>query len=435
MQQEIMRAAVEPDDDARTSILVVDDDKFSRDLLVRRLQRAGYLVVSTDNGRDVPRLLDAQVFNLVLLDVVMPLIGGREVLDTVRRRYGLSELPVIMVSSKTEGDEIAECFRHGANDYVTKPFETHALLARIEAHIGRQRAEAELRQARGRLELQVEERTAVLVRANHELEQCCDVLTGALEAISSAFVLWDESGRLVLCNERYREFYGRNASLVQPGVAFEDLLRMQAKSGALRAAIGRGEEWLEERLARHRNPAGPFEVELADGTWMLVSETRTANGYTVGLCTDITAIKRRKIALKTFAEMNRRLAAAVNAANSAILITDPVRLGNPTVFANPAFTAMTGWPVEEALGRDHRMLAGADTDKAALDRLERCMRDGVPASAELKLYARDGRSFRAEISASPIRNNAGEIINWVIILMDVTSRRESMEHFTSSRRT
>jgi PAS domain S-box-containing protein len=93
---------------------------------------------------------------------------------------------------------------------------------------------------------------------------------------------------------------------------------------------------------------------------------------------------------------------------------------------------VTGWPVEEALGRDHRMLAGADTDKAELERLERCMRDGVPASAELTLYARDGRSFRAEISASPIRNNAGEIINWVIILMDVTSRRESMDQFKSS---
>ena len=434
MQQEMVQVKILLEEVRNGSVLVVDDDEFSRDLLSRRLQRAGYHVTATGDGREVSDLLDKHNFDLVLLDVVMPLASGHEVLASIRANRSPSQLPVIMVTSKTDGDEIAECFRRGANDYVAKPFEMQALIARIETHIARLRAETALKQSQDQLERRVEQRTAELRRANRELEDARNILTDALEAITDGFVLWDANDALAACNQRYKEFFGRNADAVIPGAKFENLLRMQAEGGALRGALGRSEAWLEQRLARHRNPAGSFEEEFSDGTWARMSETRASNGRTVGLCTDITDIKRREIALKTFAETNRRLAAAVNATESAILITDPARHGNPTVFANPAFSTMTGWPVEEALGRDRKMLAGADTDKAEVGRLEKSMRDGVAASAELWLYSRDGRPFRAEINASPIRNNDGEVVNWVIIQTDITNRKETEEQLHQSQK-
>lgn len=434
MQQELTRTGGKPGDALKGFILVVDDDDFSRDLLSRRMQRDGYRVAATSDGRNVPELLGKHDINLVLLDLVMPAIGGLDVLTAIRRRYSLSELPVIMVTSKTESDEIAECFRRGANDYVTKPFETQALLARIETHVARQRAEAALKLSQNELERRVEQRTAELQSTNRELEDARNILTDALEAINDGFVLWGDDDRLVACNQRYREFFGKNAAMVRPGLKFEDIMRKQAECGALRGALGWAEAWLEQRMARHRNPAGPFEEEFSDGTWARMSETRASNGRTVGLCTDITGVKRREIALKTFGETNRRLAAAVNATDSAILITDPTRHGNPTVFANPAFSAMTGWPVEEALGRDRKMLAGAETDEAEVERLEKSMRNGMPASAELRLYAMDGRRFWAEITASPIRDNDGEVANWVIIQTDITGRKETEEQLNQSQK-
>ena len=434
MQQEMIKDQAKSEEVSKGYVLVVDDDEFSRDLVSRRIQRAGYMVTTTGDGRKVPDLLARHEFNLVLLDLMMPTIGGREVLASIRAEHSLYELPVIMVTSNTDGGEIAECFRDGANDYVTKPFETQALLARVEAHIARQRAETALKQSQDELELRVEQRTAELQRANRDLEDARNTLTDALEAINDGFVLWDGDSQLVACNRRYREFFGKNASLVRPGVAFEDIMRRQAEGGALRAALGRSDAWLEQRLTRHRNPAGAYEEEFSDGSWARMSETRASNGRTVGLCTDITGIKRREIALKTFAETNRRLAAAVNAANSAILITDPNRIGNPTVFANPAFSAMTGWPVEEALGRDRKMLAGAETDMAEVDRLESCIRNGVPGSGELKLYTMDGRPFWAEINASPIRDGDGQVVNWVIIQTDITARKETEEQLHQSQK-
>lgn len=434
MQRELIRTAGRSESAHKGFILVVDDDEFSRDLLSRRMQRAGYRVTTTGDGGNVPELLGKHDINLVLLDLVMPTVGGREVLASIRSRYSLSELPVIMVTSKTESDEIAECFRCGANDYVTKPFETQALLARIETHVARQRAEAALKLSQDELERRVEQRTAELQSTNRELEDARNILTDALEAINDGFVLWDDDDRLVACNQRYREFFGKNAAMVIPGLKFEDIMRKQAECGALRGALGRAEAWLEQRIARHRKPAGPFEEEFSDGAWARMSETRASNGRTVGLCTDITGIKRREIALKTFGETNRRLAAAVNATDSAILITDPTRHGNPTVFANPAFSAMTGWPVEEALGRDRKMLAGAETDEAEVERLEKSMRNGMPASAELLLYAMEGRRFWAEIAASPIRDNDGGVANWVIIQTDITDRKETEEQLNQSQK-
>jgi len=434
MQQQMVRAESSFTEASKGSVLIVDDDEFSRDMLSRRMQRAGYQVTATGDGRSVESLLEKHDIDLVLLDVVMPLINGHEVLATIRARQSLARLPVIMVTSRTSADEIAECFRRGANDYVTKPFEFQALIARIETHIARRRAEAALEQSQDELERRVEKRTAELLRVNRELETARNTLADALEAINDGFVLWDADDRLVTCNQRYKEFFGTNAAAVVPGAKFETLIRMQAESGALRGALGRKAAWLEERILRHRNPTVSFEVEFSDGTWAQMSETRASDGRTVGLCTDITGIKRREVALKTFAETNRRLAAAVNATSSAILITDPVRLGNPTVFANPAFTAMSGWPIEEALGRDRKMMAGTETDMSEVERLDKSMRDGVAASGELLLYTRDGRTFWAEISASPIRNNDGEVVNWVIIQTDITARKETEEQLSQSQK-
>ena len=416
------------------SILVVDDEEYGRDMVRRRLCRAGYDVAVAGSGLEALRMLRTQTYDLILLDVMMPDVDGREVLRVLREVLPASDLAVIMVTAKDDPGEIAACFRDGVNDYVVKPFAFPVLVARIETQIARQRAEAAARRTQEDLEQGIENRTADLRTANRELEDARNILTDAIEAIPEGFVLWDADDRLVTCNRRYRKFFGGNAHAVEPGARFEDLMRMQAESGALRGAARRPGEWVEQRLARHADPRGPFEEEFADGSWVKMSETRAKDGRTVGLCTDITEIKRREIALKTFAETSRRLAAAVNATSNAVLITDPHRPGNPTVFANPAFAAMTGWPVEEALGRDRKFLAGCETDQNEVARLDAAMREGRPATAELVLYRRDGNSFYAEISASPIRQNNGDISHWVVIQSDITARKEAEQQLLQAQK-
>ena len=123
-------------------LLIVDDLADNRDVLTRRFQRRGFETVEADCGPEALRLVDEQTFDCVLLDVMMPGMDGNEVLRRIREKFSPSLLPVVMVTAKSESADVAEAFKNGANDYVTKPVDFVVALARINNQISRSRAEA-----------------------------------------------------------------------------------------------------------------------------------------------------------------------------------------------------------------------------------------------------------------------------------------------------
>lgn len=123
-------------------------------------------------------------------------------------------------------------------------------------------------------------------------------LIGAIEGLSAIFVLWDAEDRLVICNKQFREINSAVIETTQPGTPFDVHIRAGLATGLYPDAVGREEEWFEERLARHRNPDKPFELERGGGRWILIREERTANGDIVTMSTDITDRKRAEEALR-----------------------------------------------------------------------------------------------------------------------------------------
>jgi PAS domain S-box-containing protein len=119
-------------------------------------------------------------------------------------------------------------------------------------------------------------------------------LADALESIEEGFALFDADDRLALCNRRYREIYPGNADLMAPGTSFATLVRSAAARGLVRIAPGRTEEWIERRLAQHRNPSGRDLQTLSDDRWIQVNERRTRDGGTVAVFTDVSELKRRE---------------------------------------------------------------------------------------------------------------------------------------------
>jgi DNA-binding response OmpR family regulator len=123
-------------------LLVVDDDPINRRLLARYLERLGHSVVTANDGGagwQVLRDGDAEPFDVVLLDVLMPELDGYEVLERIRADAALRHLPVIMISAVEETDSIVRCIELGADDYLPKPFSPVLLRARINAGIARKR--------------------------------------------------------------------------------------------------------------------------------------------------------------------------------------------------------------------------------------------------------------------------------------------------------
>jgi adenylate cyclase len=121
----------------QSRVLVVDDNASNRDVLARRLAREGHDVVTAENGAAALRLCDAQDFDLILLDLIMPEIGGYEVLQRLKASEATRHIPVIVISALDELDSVIRCIEAGAEDYLPKPFDPVLLRARIDSSLER----------------------------------------------------------------------------------------------------------------------------------------------------------------------------------------------------------------------------------------------------------------------------------------------------------
>jgi signal transduction histidine kinase len=117
-------------------LLVVDDDENNRDLLCRRLAMEGHTTEEADGGRQALQKIEANRYDLILLDIMMPEINGIEVLTGIRKTFPPGVLPVIMATARDDSHDVAGALRLGANDYVTKPLDMMVLLARIQTQLG-----------------------------------------------------------------------------------------------------------------------------------------------------------------------------------------------------------------------------------------------------------------------------------------------------------
>ena len=124
---------------AQGKLLLADDDESNRQLLQRRLEKLGYEVTVCGDGRNALDHLRAGQFDLVLLDLLMPGLDGREVLACLKADPTLQHLPVIMVSALDEVEGIVRCIELGAEDYIAKPFNPVFLRARIGAALEKKR--------------------------------------------------------------------------------------------------------------------------------------------------------------------------------------------------------------------------------------------------------------------------------------------------------
>lgn len=124
---------------AQGLFLVVDDNEGNRDLLSRLLQRQGYDVDTTENGRLALEKMQDGSYDLVLLDIMMPEMDGFEVLHRIKADDRLKRVPVIMISALGEMDSVARCIEMGAEDFLPKPFNPTILNSRIGACLEKKR--------------------------------------------------------------------------------------------------------------------------------------------------------------------------------------------------------------------------------------------------------------------------------------------------------
>lgn len=127
-------------DEVRGRLLVVDDIEENRDLLKRQLMRRGYDVAVADSGQSALAAVARGHFDLVLLHIMMPGMSELETLERLRRISDRESLPVIMISAKTESEDVVEALERGASDFISRPIDYPIAFARIETHLALKRA-------------------------------------------------------------------------------------------------------------------------------------------------------------------------------------------------------------------------------------------------------------------------------------------------------
>lgn len=172
--QEMVESRVIPSEPG--FILAVDDLQENRELVARNLSRSGHFVVTAASGEEALRALEQSDVDVVLLDLLMPGMDGREVLRRIKEHPDWRATPVIVISGSQDMDGIIECIEAGADDYLFKPFNPVLLQARIKAGIERKRWHDKEEQYRQQLE-----RNEKFIRATFGRYLSDEIVTDILE--------------------------------------------------------------------------------------------------------------------------------------------------------------------------------------------------------------------------------------------------------------
>ncbi|SDE14438.1 DNA-binding response regulator, OmpR family, contains REC and winged-helix (wHTH) domain [Paenibacillus sp. UNCCL117] len=140
-------------------VLVVDDDPFIRRLVKATLQAEGFTVLEAENGKEALALLESESVALVVLDIMMPHMDGWELCREIRRYY--ADLPLLMVTARSQSSDKVKGFQLGTDDYLVKPFDPMELVMRVRALLKRYRISLSQTVRFGGLEMNREQYEAV----------------------------------------------------------------------------------------------------------------------------------------------------------------------------------------------------------------------------------------------------------------------------------
>ncbi|HYM30986.1 MAG TPA: response regulator [Candidatus Cybelea sp.] len=203
-------------------------------------------------------------------------------------------------------------------------------------------------------------------RAEAETRKAQALLSEAIETLSEGFVIYDADDRLVVCNSRYRDMYAAANIKLEPGMSYETVVAAAVDAGLIATGNQSHSDWIAARLARHRNPQAAYEQQRSDGSWLKISERRTADNLSVSIFTDISELKGRE---KQLGELVDRLADARDQATQATL-------AKSRFLANMSHELRT--PLNAIIGITEMLHEDATDEKIAgfLEPLERVARAG-----------------------------------------------------------
>jgi CheY-like chemotaxis protein len=120
----------------KAKVLIVDDEPFNIDVLQQELEELDYQVITASNGKEALEQIKKHQPDLILLDLMMPVLDGFAVLLEVKADAVLRDIPVIIVSAEHDSKSVVKGIKQGADDYITKPIDAEHLKSKLKDHLG-----------------------------------------------------------------------------------------------------------------------------------------------------------------------------------------------------------------------------------------------------------------------------------------------------------
>ncbi|MBN2060413.1 MAG: response regulator [Deltaproteobacteria bacterium] len=414
-------------------ILIVDDKEDNRYLLEALLKGIGHHVQSAENGAEALESLKAGGIELIISDILMPVMDGFQFCRKVKTDETLRHIPFIIYTATYTGPQDEEfAIKIGADRFILKPCEPDVFVRAIEEVM-----EAASRSDRAPAPEAVKEEEVLklyserlvrklekkMLQAEHEIQARQEAeealrisnsrLSLALE--SSNIGLWDWSADtedVWFSPEWKRQIGYEDHEIPDRYEEWENRLHPEDRSRILaevdECLEGRRPDYHAEFRLRHKD--GGYRWIAASGK--LVSGADKVSLRFMGCHVDITERKQVE------AEMER-LMLAINETGEIVFITD---VDGTIQYVNPAFVKATGYTQEEVLGQNPRMLKSGKQDDAFYQDLWGTITSGKTWKGRIVNKRKNGQLYTEEAIISPVCNAAGRVVNYVAVNRDITEQ-------------
>lgn len=466
--------------DNRRDILVVEDSALQAEMLRRLLEEHGYSVTLAGNGKEALSLLRDSPPELVISDILMPEMDGYELIREIKGDESIRHIPVLLLTTLSDPDSIVRGLEAQADGYLTRPYDPHFLLSKVEETLkapsdrepskDRQdlriiidgephtvsidpqgfldlvlstydnvigtsqrlmRVQDELKALNRQLEEKVEERTAHLeaeITRREQLEADLIRSEEQFRVIAQAVteVLWMtdvEFGTMFYVSPAYERVWGRStATLYENPRSFVESVLEEDRA----RVIAQCEQQKTGKPFDHQ-----YRIVRPDGEirwlWSRGFPVSDENGHVsryVGITQDITDRVKAQ-------EAQELLATAVEQAADAIIVTDT---SGTIQYVNPAFETTTGYTKEEVVGRTPQLLKSGAHPSAFYEELWATVTSGRIWRRRLTNKRKDGALIHAESTVAPVKDERGEIVNYVCVNRDVTEAERLQERLAQSQK-